>query len=655
MGTITDILLEELTDDNEQLWWTVWQPLVHQAIADRCVELLDLNGVRVLTGWERLDEPKARAKLLHRGAALWNRCADLLVGSRRRIEALNAVLARRGFAKLGREALRSKVFAVLPVVTNRPLSERVFRENPFPFVWKLVADGLARQLYRDNSLGAIDPEWLLVNKLLLVGFFGGCSLPEARHVRVVLDECSPKPLSVRGTFIRVPEVVSPLGVEDKPIPFSGRDGGVSLRHEQYSPLLQATADESRATATGSSLLHQIIDIRDTTDVFAVQWGTVTESTFIRSRHVTFRLYEDTLLSYLSLASIEQLLRAWAAHCGVRHCKPNGVPEGVLHWLPELRCSADVDGKLRDIYDTERSNIRNRVMHGNLLEIEGKSLEVRLPIVDATRYKTVGEANPLIPGNIAQICFACLDAVDTEISRVTTLASRDLDWTRDLSLDTSEIEFGLRLHIDFLDERDVRDAWLNTMSDYLNAVFPGLKQLFMIGFIGWAQRPFTESLPRFMALGLTFESLYRLTVHLLGESILQISFPRARPCLKTQYKMLDARPTGICTPQILDRLVDHIDVEQRAFARRTLQLAIKARNSFAHGAIVDFSTDTASGIGHIFVKATQNLVMAGLHHFTRERAYFHWENFRKRCHGYHLQDWSEAQVQTFRMISAAARL
>jgi hypothetical protein len=39
------------------------------------------------------------------------------------------------------------------------------------------------------------------------------------------------------------------------------------------------------------------------------------------RDVAFKLYEYTVLIYMTLAAIEQMLRAWANHTGVPHLKP----------------------------------------------------------------------------------------------------------------------------------------------------------------------------------------------------------------------------------------------------------------------------------------------------------------------------------------------
>src|SRR5207245_575848 len=120
----------------------------------------------------------------------------------------------------------------------------------------------------------------------------------------------------------------------------------------------------------------------------------------------------------------------------------------------------------------------------------------------------------------------------------TLTPGDLGWTSGLALTPAQIDLGLRLSVDFLEDKG--EPWRLLMTRYLNALFPGLKQLWTLGFVAWLDKPFRPSLPRFMALGFSFEALYRTTVQMLGFEVLQRSRPRAKKALKTQYRMLDKR-------------------------------------------------------------------------------------------------------------------
>ena len=176
--------------------------------------------------------------------------------------------------------------------------------------------------------------------------------------------------------------------------------------------------------------------------------------------------------------------------------------------------------LKAIFDAHQANIRNRVMHGNLLEIEGKALDTRLPIAHPHRFP-MPSVDPYMPDNVVALCLACLEDLDREVAARTRLSAADLARTKTLMLTQEEIEFGLHLHCEFLD--DDRVAWLNYVTHYLNAMTPALKQPFAMGFVGWLRRPLRVS--AFASLWLVFEASYRLTVHLVGLSIVQISRPR----------------------------------------------------------------------------------------------------------------------------------
>jgi hypothetical protein len=198
-------------------------------------------------------------------------------------------------------------------------------------------------------------------------------------------------------------------------------------------------------------------------------------------------------------------------------------------------------------------------------------------------------------------------------------------------------------VDFLEPG--AEKWVRLIMSYLSTVCPGLRQLWGMGLVGWMANPYMPSLPRFMTLAFIFEALYRITVHLLGVEILQRSRPAGGGCLKTHYKMLDSRLTGICSAGVLDRIVSHLPCASQQTAKHLLGLAIKARNSVAHGAVVSFDDYTADGLGNILAKAVQTLVTAGLHHLISERAYYRWKCMLGKEETSALSDWLEAEKET----------
>jgi len=650
VGTYEQILIDILTADSFATATNVVRVITQQALARRAADLIDPGVGALSPEWPRLDEPRYRTKIVQWDSTQWQACVERWKPQR---TAINEALQTAGKSKLGWEALCKRLFNVTPIVVSRA-RQVVDRENPFPGLWRLVADELAARLYKRNTPHLLDPEWGYLNVLLLIGFFSSCRLPRARLVWEAMDQVRQKPMGPRGVFVRVPELISNSGVADRAVPLSARSGGVSLAQEGVSVLVAATAEESRKVSIGRGMLHEIMSIHGPSDVPLSMWGAATPIQLARARDAAFRLYEYTIVAYLALASVEQLLRSWAHRMGQGHVKANGQPQGVLEWVQHLGCPNALLEAVRDLYDSDRSNIRNRVMHGNLLEVEAKRMEAYLPVLDDASVSTIGGMNdPFHPQNIARLCLDCLENVDAALTTAgLALCPADLAWTAKFALSSEEIDLGLALPVDFFGKGAER--WHQLVFSYLNALCPGLRQVWAIGFVGWLDNPFRPSLPRFMALAFGFEALYRLTVHLLGVEVLQRSRPRCREVLKTQYKMLDARNTGIATDGVLDRIIAHVPVAGQDTARKVLRLAIKARNAVAHGAVTTFDDRTSDGLGHIVVKAGQTLVTAGLHHLIRERAYFRWVSERNKQDGFDRDDWFTAERATHEWLDVVGR-
>src|SRR5262249_16410390 len=143
-------------------------------------------------------------------------------------------------------------------------------------------------------------------------------------------------------------------------------------------------------------------------------------------------------------------------------------------------------------------------------------------------------------------------------------------------------------------------------NYLRLVFPALKQLYTIGFLGWSDLGSPDSPIRLMGLSIVFEALYRLTSQWRGVAVLQAG-PKAGTYLHVQYHMLDETAAGLSTEPALDALLDYLDVSARGVAKRVLRLAVKARNALAHGAFIALDRSTVESVGYVFLKAIQALI------------------------------------------------
>lgn len=649
MAKLHDLLMHELETGANPLWPLVWRQHVRVGVAHRALELLDLDSGQVRDKWRSLDEVKARRKLVTGSTAAWDSLAAPLVTPASR-NAFNATLLAKGVRQLNATNFRNAVSLVIPILMNRPIAKAVVDENPFPGTWPLLANNLAAELHHRNHPTFSDPEWRLLQGLLLVGFFATCRLPEAGHVADLFGEHEGVLLSVRGAFLRIPERIGPAGVIDVPVPLSTRaPGPLQLRNSWLSPLVRATADEAQLTLDRQGLLHRLMPADDVRTMPLFDMRGTSASQLADGRHASCLLYEYTVLIFLALSSIEYLLRTWAYH---RNChepvsialfKPNGQPNGVLEWIDDLGCGAGLRACIERLYSSDDANIRNRVLHGNLLEIHSKRKEAHLPVDDYRKYGHLRQTpDPYHPENFARHCFDCLERIDAEMTAF-PVTPADGAWAQAIMLTPVELEFSRNVYCDFLGPD--RERWLRTVTDYLLAVMPDLKQLFVVGFVEWLRQTTAVTPVLALVMGFAFEALHRLTLHLLRadaidtqEGTLQKSHNHDGSVSHFQYRMLDTRPAGLYSPAALDLLVAHVPPADRDAARRVFLLAMKARNALAHGALTQTDQYTLDALGNLFAKATQTLVTAGLDHLTREAAYFMYENEHPGVHGRELDDW-----------------
>jgi hypothetical protein len=643
--SVEDLLEAELRLNADQLWLESWRPVVHRQIAAELEKALDLNSGKVTSSWDLLDDPIRRAALLKPSAELQDECADLLL---RELPRLNAAVQAGGQHRRGAGQMRTNLILIIPAAMKWPSSNSAIVANPFPDVWRLLADGLAQKAssaidsmvhakvadaVRDDFTHSELPVQMLS---LLAGYFVSCKLPEARLVENDLRKLSARMSAVRGSLVRLTENVSADGVRDCPAPSSLRRNGLNLIHGYLSHLIAVTAEESRQIAGDNGFMRRILPA-NRNDPLKLRQG----------QQIIYRQYECTVLAYMALSCVEQLLRAWAAHEGVDTVTKTARPRAVLDILDELSCAPTTRAQVRELYDSTRSNIRNRIMHGGLLDVASKHQELLLHVADPVRFPLPLHfgRDEFAPENICRLCFDCLEQVDADAATRVKLTRSHLAWAADMRLEATDVTLGHQLHHDFLGPNGM-DAW-NRVSNYLNAVVPCVKQFFTIGFRSVLGLVRPDTIVEFMAMMLVFDALYRSTAQLYGFRILQVSAGHM------QYRMLDQKQ--LCSEPVIDALVENIDSAHRGTVRRVLELVTKARNAFAHGAIETLDQHTSDGIGYLIVKGVQSLVDAGVHKMTSKAAYHLWQNDRGREHGFDVEDWLNGEEQVLNAVDYFAVL
>jgi len=524
---------------------------------------------------------------------------------------------------------------ILPRLLGELATAHTIAENPLPALWPVVADLLAGDAHREAAARGPDRQIRLHNGLLLTAFFLSCKLPQADFAERTLEGLAHGMNSIRGKLVRIVENLAEDGAKDAAPPLSPRTGALRLGCENLSSLLASTARESREIDNGNGSFHRVL----TLNAPAEDAGGLSHGQIVQARDRVYRQYEHTVLAYMALACIEQLVRAWASARGIQVVKPGGRPVAVPRLLGALGVVGPAVTAIGDLYRESGSNLRNRIMHGGLLDVESKRPEVLLPLRDAERFPPArwNGRDEYAPENVSQACSEALERLDADLASAGAVPKQnDLRWTRDLWLTEEEIGLGEALANDFRGTSAF--AWCKRIGDYLDVVVPSAKHFFMIGFRSWLGRPQPDGLVELLAMAMVFEAVYRSTVGLLGFDILQTSGSGEH----VQYRMIDERQ--LASAPVLDALMESVPPADRARARQVVQLSIRIRDALAHGALTSFTPAVARGAGHLLVKSTQGLVDAGMHAMTRVAAYYRWQNIRRGAHGFALDDWLVAEEQ-----------
>ena len=381
----------------------------------------------------------------------------------------------------------------------------------------------------------------------------------------------------------------------------------------------------------------------------------------QARLRAFTRYENSLLAYIAVADIEQLLRGWADRIGVNHRRDGGLPAAVHGWVGGLGCSAGLEASIRELFDPTRANLRNRIVHSGFLVAESKSFQDNIAIGDPTRYGfLLTTADPYSPENVANLAIRCLQDLDAELAAGGGLAAGNLRWAGSWCLTPDQLRFGRHIYCDLVPRQGgptaaQAEACRDHLSTYFRAMMPGLGQFFRLAYAVFLQPFSPNSFVVLHSFGLIFEAVYRLTVHLFGEKVLQETESGAT--LRFQYFMLD--DVGLCRPDILVRLCGYLDTPtEQDLAIETLKLAVQGRNSLAHGTVIRLDDPTFVGMGNLFLKAIQALVEAGEFHMTRQAAWYRWNTRRERTgivDGYDREDWFTEEEAVLDRIDAAGQL
>lgn len=648
------IVQAELIRPLARQWMAGLELAIRQSLARWAVDQIDFSTGLLRQSWLQLDEPMTRAVVVASDPKLGSTAAEILIPDKRceLHQAIEAAAHRNGMScKQSIAASRASITRLVPTWLSRPEVARLLVSDPFNAGWGFIANEIGRRAHGRyvawRTAGAAD-EWQLINSLLLAEYFRQCNYRQARQVNEELDEARHGVMSIRGLLVNTSRRLSPNAVAEAAIPLSGFYGGAVLEHRHQSDLIACVHRESAATAAENGIAHRILGHYTHEVPSRVRSEEVAAANWLLNRRLRYSQFESTILAYMGIASIEQLIRGLAQQQGLNTFKPSGAPIGIPSVLSEhsnLLLPLQLTERVKVLFDSGKGNIRNRIMHGSFLLTHSKRLQANMIAAGITQPDEPPNQDPYTPENIASLTLEVLTYLDREVRGIATVTPVHLDWGNASRLTAADLSFCATLCHDLYPADDSgldrALALQKELSAYFRVVMPGLGQFFRLGYLTLSEHFSQNTIPLLHALAIIFESTYRLTCHLLGLEIVdkpELKHPDGAVCI--QYYMLDS--DGLCKATYYDRLVNHCGTHERPNARRVLECAVRARNSLSHGAIVSFDEYTARSTARAMMQAIRVVVAAGIDHLVSVGAWYRWQDLRRFNHGFDQIDWTESE-------------
>jgi hypothetical protein len=380
-----DYIIEaELTGPLAVAWLNGLATAMQESLARWAADQIDFDRGVPLESWLRLDDPAVRTVAIASDPKLGSGLAGILIPEKDAgVHAdLEAAAQRFVTGNQSKVKLRGRIAPLVPRWLPRPEIVELAASMPIPQFWVTLANEIGRRIYpkyADWRAAGAAREWQFMNYLLIAEYFRQCRHTNAARVAQDLHEASNSAMSIRGSLVNTARWVSREAVAETAVPISGFYGSVQLQHRDRSTLLACMHRESASTASGNGVMSRIAGPHTADVPEDVRSGRVSTAAWLRARGFAYLRYERTILAFMGIASIEQLVRAYAAHRNVPNYKPNGAPDGVPSLLKHqnMQLPKALGDKIRMIFDSGKGNIRNRVMHGAFMLTSTKRMHDNL--------------------------------------------------------------------------------------------------------------------------------------------------------------------------------------------------------------------------------------------------------------------------------------
>ena len=479
-------------------------------------------------------------------------------------------------------------------------------------LWPQVSQELAQRFIATLKKVPNPPSWLHRNHLLFVSFFSTFQGKNPFEAFKDIASSKGKICGLKGSLVKLPDVIDvQTGRSDFPLIFPESPTSFSLLHSPSVPFVSVYENELRQSKSGKGFLNRYVQPKGTTAYL---------------KQVEFPVFIN-----LSIGIAERLIRCLeeSTHPGTGNGQMK-MPE-VVQSLRDNNLSPAVLPTIESFFFDKTTNLRNRIAHGNVVEL---STDLRRRILE---FPDSDDPAPYSSEHILNSCFFYLSEIDQCIFNFNTNAhSCDL-WMQDFNLQKkwARVVQLSNMYIPCVDARNHAQFEDQPICEFINATCPFLFQPICWARTVQASNPFLSA----VSFGSFFETLYRQMLELTGFKI--INSPKVKNGrLESKYKMLDSKDDGIAKAKHLDAIACFAPVDERDTIKEIVELSIDWRDAIFHGAIGDQVFANPGHICDLMWDAIKILVAFGRFHMTQEAAHCKGRGSDRSCD----ENWRLAEAQ-----------
>jgi hypothetical protein len=475
-------------------------------------------------------------------------------------------------------------------------------------IWMPLAQLISTQIFAAEGAVAPQSEVECLHWSLLAAFFQGTRIPDATRLGNVLRNClSRGRFNIRGSLLRLIEKTDGNGIADPPVPHVDYAPiALTAAHQSVSELLASVSLEStKVPANQGVMLTCFAEVINNPPVIPPSTNPlITPQMVIDSRVFRYQQYEYAALGLSAIAATEFLLRTATERSAIEGLDARYA--GQMDMVKKLPITPDLRDELASIFDANGPNVRNRSLHGGFLEIESKRTDLVMAsgIGAAARIPALNLDKDLyLPRNAAAIALRAIARLDAELAGLALIDPASLTWTQHFHLTGADLAFAVAL-----DEPTftILEQDRKVTIKYIQDDLPCLSMPVQLGIYGWVRPKHSESLAQLFAfLSVMFEPTVRLILQAAGFHVLQRSPHKGKRLVR--YRMLD--DNSLIADAILQWIEDGVPAAEKADCRKTIKLAVRCRDAFAHGAVVTFDAATRKAYGALLTKSLYLIITA----------------------------------------------